>query len=361
VGEGPSANLDLLRAVAVLLVLAQHLCRRMQVDQVSWIPTSSLGRFGVLLFFVHTCFVLMYSMQRSGLTGWPLLKNFHTRRIFRIYPLSIIAVLTALALHLDSNINGVAGLSYGPFPGKRVLVSNLLLVQNLVSAKSMVNVLWSLPFELQMYLFLPLIFLWIRRKRRFWPLLALWTVSAIAGTVQPHIHQLQSLSILRFVPNFLPGVIAYVLPQVPRIKSFLWPVFMVGLVGAYTLHPTERMGWILCLILGLLIPSFVEIASAWVRWISNRIATYSYGIYLSHQFCIWIALGLLASHSLWLKIPVFIGLFAALPIVLYHTIEKPMINVGVQLAKRWSRQETARVRPARLTTPAAEPNISPAD
>jgi hypothetical protein len=58
---------------------------------------------------------------------------------------------------------------------------------------------------------------------------------------------------------------------------------------------------------------------------------------------------------------VFIGLFSTLPIVLYHTIEKPMINVGVQLARRWLRQEAARVRPARLAAPAVEPNTSPAD
>src|SRR5437667_4195908 len=95
-----SANLDVLRAIAVLLVLAQHLCKRMYVDRIGWIPTSSLGHFGVLLFFVHTSLVLMYSMDRSGPTGPSLLKNFYIRRIFRIYPLSILTVLVAFLLHL---------------------------------------------------------------------------------------------------------------------------------------------------------------------------------------------------------------------------------------------------------------------
>lgn len=97
---GLSANLDLLRAIAVLLVLVQHLCKRMYVDRIGWIATSSLGHFGVLLFFVHTSLVLMYSMDRSGLTGPSLLKNFYIRRIFRIYPLSILTVLVAFLLHL---------------------------------------------------------------------------------------------------------------------------------------------------------------------------------------------------------------------------------------------------------------------
>jgi len=119
-GTGLSANLDFLRVTAVLLVLAQHVCKRMHVEQIGWVATSSLGLFGVLLFFVHTSLVLMYSMERSGLTGWLLFKNFYVRRVFRIYPLSVVAVLAALALGLDSDINGVAGLSHGALPGKAI-------------------------------------------------------------------------------------------------------------------------------------------------------------------------------------------------------------------------------------------------
>lgn len=330
--QTPSANLDLLRAIAVILVLVQHVLRRIGVEQLAWIPTSSLGRFGVLLFFVHTCLVLMWSMQRSRLSGWSLLKNFHARRIFRIYPLSILTVLTALVLHLNSGINGIAGLSNGPFPGKRVAIANLLLVQNLASSQSIVNVLWSLPFELQMYIFLPFIFLLIRRKRPFWPLMALWTVATVVGTLQIRTFHFRALSILQFTPNFLPGVIAFVLPHKPRLRSILWPVAICGLIGAYTLHPTDMMGWMTCLILGFSIPFFAEITNTFVRWASNRIATYSYGIYLSHQFCIWIAFGVLTAYSGWVKVPTLIVLLISIPIILYHTIEKPMIHVGVHLA-----------------------------
>lgn len=332
-----SANLDILRAIAVLLVLAQHLSRRLSVDYVLGIPTRSLGFFGVLLFFVHTCLVLMFSLERSRLTGWPLMKNFYVRRIFRIYPLSIITVLIALGLRLESNVNGIAGLSYGSFPGPRVALSNLLLVQNLASTQSIVNVLWSLPFELQMYLFLPCIFLWIRNKRALWYLLGLWTLATVVGTVQPHIHELHLLSILQFIPNFLPGVIAFVLPHVPRFRSFAWPILILALVAAFTFRPTVWMGWILCLILGLSIPFFAETRHRWLCLASNRIAMYSYGIYLSHQFCIWIAFGLLASSSLWLRVPVLIVSLVVFPVVMYHLIEKPMIRVGVRLAEALSK------------------------
>lgn len=62
-----SANLDFLRSVAVLLVLSQHLTRRLIGDSTtSSVPTTFLGLFGVLIFFVHTSLVLMYSMEHSG-------------------------------------------------------------------------------------------------------------------------------------------------------------------------------------------------------------------------------------------------------------------------------------------------------
>ena len=127
----PSANLDLLRAVAVLLVLVQHCFNRLVLPKGTVSAFPPIGTFGVFLFFVHTCLVLMHSMERSRLDGVPLALNFYVRRIFRIYPLSILAVLTAVALHLDS-VNGVPGLSHvdGVTGGR--IVSNLLLVQNLI-------------------------------------------------------------------------------------------------------------------------------------------------------------------------------------------------------------------------------------
>ena len=335
--KGVSPNLDLLRAIAVLLVLAQHLCRRMHIEHIAWAPTSSLGLFGVLLFFVHTSLVLMSSMERSGLRGFPLVKDFYLRRIFRIYPLSVLAITFALVLHLGSDVNGVAGLSYAPLPGRMAIVSQILLVQNLAHVKSIVNVLWSLPFEVEMYLFLPFLFLWVHRKRVFWSLLALWTIAVLAALVQPNVAVLGRASLLRFVPCFLPGIVAFAAPRIPRLRSYLWPVFILGLVGAFALDPILPMGWVLCLLLGLLIPFFREIQSKPVRFLSNRIATYSYGIYISHQFCIWFALGVLAARPGWLRIGVLATLLVLVPILLYHAIEKPMITLGIRLATRLRR------------------------
>jgi len=333
---GSSANLDLLRSIAVLLVLGEHLFRRNHIETIGWVHVTSLGMFGVLLFFVHTSLVLMQSMERSRLEGGPLLKNFFTRRAFRIYPLSIIAVLAAVALHLDSNVNGGHGLSFAPRPGIGRIAANLLLVQNFTHSKPIVNVLWSLPYELQMYLLLPFLYLWSRKRKIFWPLIIFWVICIYPFSIQPNIHGLSRFGLINFIPNFLGGVIAFTLPRVPRIKSYWWPLFILFLVLLFTISSATITGYALCLALGMLIPSFAEISTSWLRVLSHNIATYSYGVYLSHQFCIWFALGFLGSHSPWLKIPLLVALLAGIPVLFYHAVEKPMIQVGSTLAKAYA-------------------------
>jgi peptidoglycan/LPS O-acetylase OafA/YrhL len=150
------------------------------------------------------------------------------------------------------------------------------------------------------------------------------------------------LSLLQVIPNFLPGVIAFVLPHSPKIKSFLWPIFIFILVGTYAAIPAEAMGWALCLILGFGIPCFGEIQTNSLRVVSNRIATYSYGIYLSHQFCIWYVDDPLGAFSWRIKIPVLTLLLVGSPILLYHFIEKPLIRVGADLAAKCSARTLAK-------------------
>lgn len=150
-GTSDQSNLDLLRSVAVVLVFVGHTFNFLMVRGM-----GDLGHFGVLLFFVHTAFVLMFSMERLGLSGSKLFTAFAVRRIFRIYPLSILSVLFVVAVQVPSApwSNG-AGLVIYVWPGWAGFFSNLLLTQNITQSASVMCVLWSLPFEMQMYAFLP--------------------------------------------------------------------------------------------------------------------------------------------------------------------------------------------------------------
>ncbi len=316
-----STNLDVLRSMAVLMVLFDHLTRHYHFDRY-----GDIGFFGVLLFFVHTSLVLMYSMQKSRLKGMALVKDFYIRRFFRIYPLSVLAIFVAVALHLHSNGRG---LSFGPRPSVLELISNLFLIQNLTYSDSIIGPLWSLPLEIQMYLVLPFLFLW--KNLSFWRLLALWVVCGMLGHFPEAIPSLAWFSLLIFVPNFLPGVMAFTRPHKKFIPSYFWPPFVLLLALIFLWEPSRRMGAELCLLLGVALPSFEEIAFLPLKFVSHHIARYSYGIYLGHSFFIWWAL---TQHHNWI---LFWLMWLTIPAILYYAVERPMINLGRRVAARTSK------------------------
>jgi Transposase, Mutator family len=51
------------------LVLARHLLVGSHWTEAHGLSVPAIGTFGVFLFFVHTCLVLMYSMERANLDG----------------------------------------------------------------------------------------------------------------------------------------------------------------------------------------------------------------------------------------------------------------------------------------------------
>lgn len=155
-----SWNLDLLRAFAVLCVYAGHLVTALGLARM-----GSLGRFGVVMFFIHTSLVLMQSLDRLEVVAQgkrQLLGAFWVRRFFPIYPLSVLVVLGVALWHVPPD----PGAAY-QWIGVRAFVANLLLMQNLTTAPDSLSPLWSLPLEVQMYLVLPFVHLLLRGRRSF--------------------------------------------------------------------------------------------------------------------------------------------------------------------------------------------------
>src|SRR5438045_2026919 len=98
-----STNLDLLRAIAVLLVYFSHLFGSLLGFVGSGLYAhDKIGRVGVMFFFVHTFLVLMMSLERMSARGTSLVSQFYIRRAFRIYPLSILTVCTVAAFHIPA-------------------------------------------------------------------------------------------------------------------------------------------------------------------------------------------------------------------------------------------------------------------
>ncbi|MFG6468786.1 acyltransferase family protein [Roseateles sp. BYS87W] len=146
--KGRIEFLDVLRGVAALAVFASHLLypiainpqfsdglgafvRMISVDYFNW------GRFGVVLFFLLSGFVIPQSFK-----GTRPVSTFLVGRFFRLYPaywLSIIWTVAILFLVFSQS-----------FPGLQLL-ANLTMIQKFLGFQDVNGVYWSLAIEIVFY------------------------------------------------------------------------------------------------------------------------------------------------------------------------------------------------------------------
>jgi len=327
-------NLDLLRSIAVMLVIVSHILLGMGWVTLSifgWtIDLGNTGQLGVVIFFVHTCLVLMWSLERNS---DPM--GFYVRRAFRIYPLSMLVVLVIVCFHIPVSIAGNE-VHFTHLVSWWQLPANLFLVQNIFLFPNVMGPLWTLPLEIQMYILLPFLFYFVVRNKSLWPLFLIWGLIVTLNRYQNY-----GLNyIVTMIPLFLPGVMAYVGFKRVRAKFSGWflPIVLTAM-ALFLLHRANiyRM-YVFALLLGLMLPYFKQIGSASLNRLSFTIAKYSYGAYLAHPFAILVGIDMLASHSHFTQLGVLTAILILTVVPAYHWIEEPMIRVGHKLANRIARQ-----------------------
>jgi peptidoglycan/LPS O-acetylase OafA/YrhL len=142
------------------------------------------------------------------------------------------------------------------------------------------------------------------------------------------------LKFTRFVPCFLPGIVAYKLWRRPRVlPGFLWPAFLLLCCGVFVLfsgsQPIEA-GWFICFGIGLGVSLFRELPASRMTRLAQIVARYSYGIYLLHYFAIWLGFSVARHLNFQFRIAIFISILMGLSILLYHAVEAPVIALGVR-------------------------------
>jgi peptidoglycan/LPS O-acetylase OafA/YrhL len=340
----PSANLDFLRAIAVLTVMLDHLIPTMVRHGIS-VPggiqrlTEHIGHAGVLAFFVHTSLVLMFSLERlSRESEHRLILRFYSRRAFRIYPLAALVIVFVLVLGLPQ---ATWRATPDPEPSLTVIIANLLLLQNLITGQSVLVPLWSLPYEVEMYLLLPFLFFLASGRHGIRVVVGLLISSWLAGHAV-HVFADGRMNLLAYIPCFLCGVLSYALRarMRRRFSGAAWVAFTLGLVTAFcVIHMLIQpqmywFAWGYALILGLAINGFGEIQSIWLKWLSLRVATYSYGLYLLHVPALYVVYLIWMPDSVAAGIAAFFALSLVGAIAVFHTVEAPMIGLGRWVTER---------------------------
>lgn len=120
------------------------------------------------IFFALTSYVLMMSLERLKKSSNQLYIDFITRRFFRIYPLAVFFVIFYALTKLPAYYDGGKGAMHAIQLNMNIILQNILLVQNFTIEDEILEPMWSLPYEFQMYLLLPLIFTFIGSADSKW-------------------------------------------------------------------------------------------------------------------------------------------------------------------------------------------------
>ncbi|HEX6518774.1 MAG TPA: acyltransferase [Streptosporangiaceae bacterium] len=171
------AWLDALRGIAALAVvfdhLSQYLLTGLRAHIYHWIDG---GQYGVFVFFLISGYIVPASLERKG-----SVRTFWVSRVFRLYPLYLLAIGLAILLWAigRGSLHGADG-----DPETSVL-SQLLMMSNVLAGPNLPNVVWSLSYEMVFYLLLTGLFIGGVHKRSGWYALAFGGAAVVLGGLLP--------------------------------------------------------------------------------------------------------------------------------------------------------------------------------
>jgi len=161
------AELDGMRGLAILLVMATHIFKRAAYfTENDWLQAlaqpARLGWIGVDIFFVLSGFLITGILLRTRLQP-NYFRNFYARRILRIFPLYYLAV-GGLLLFLPALDREVGIYTQRFWPVFLLYQQNWLYLLE-PEPSLLLGLTWSLAIEEQFYLLWPAIVRWLEPRR----------------------------------------------------------------------------------------------------------------------------------------------------------------------------------------------------
>jgi peptidoglycan/LPS O-acetylase OafA/YrhL len=223
--------LDVLRGLAALAVVFNHfgyfVPQGVKGPVNEWFNS---GDYGVFVFFLISGYIVPASLERKG-----SVRTFWISRLFRLYPLYLLAVGVAVFLYLV-HVGGLRG--EGADPATSVL-SQMLMMSNVLAGQNVPNVVWSLSYEMIFYLLLTALFMARVHRRSSRYALAFAAAAVALGGVLPQAYFTSNL--------WSPRVIALIADL----------VVLAGLAVAVGLRGMPRLvGAVLAAMVGLTLMAF---------------------------------------------------------------------------------------------------------
>ena len=163
--------LDTLRGGAALAVALHHASYVYLPSTRVWLKDwFDPGMSGVLVFFLVSGYIVPASLERRG-----SVRGFWIGRFFRIYPLLTLTCFLAVLPFLL----GILGLRGGleDYSATTAFLAHLTMLQDVLNVPNVMNVLWTLSYEMAFYLLIVALFV-VGGHRRSAPVAAILTVAA---------------------------------------------------------------------------------------------------------------------------------------------------------------------------------------
>jgi peptidoglycan/LPS O-acetylase OafA/YrhL len=167
--------LDALRGIAALTVCCYHFASTFVSNRTFDAITHYVdpGKYGVLLFFLVSGYVIPLSLERHG-----SLRRFWIGRLFRIYP----AYLASLLVVAAAAAFGALPAHFADRNAAEVFIDHLIMMPELLGTPSALVVYWTLGYEMLFYLLVSALFVvGLHRMSRLWAVGFAMAALVVAG------------------------------------------------------------------------------------------------------------------------------------------------------------------------------------
>lgn len=291
------ADIDGLRAVAVLLVIVFH----------AFPDTLPSGFIGVDIFFVISGYLISFIILNQTQAGTFRLSDFYARRIRRIFPAFLVVTSATLAfgwlvLFPNEYIDlGAYALASAAFVANIVFYLRVDYFAPDMATQPLIHT-WSLSVEEQFYLIWPLLLAWTTQHRRLqlWLMVGVWVSSLMLNLwlVNSDLNAAFYWPVSRFWELASGGSIAWVMRERPawymnlslRVRNVVAGIGWLGIMAGVVWITKESAFpgyWAMLPVIG----SVLIIGAGDEAWLNSRILAHpwlvsigliSYPLYLWH-------------------------------------------------------------------------------
>lgn len=353
--EARLQSLDALRGLAILAVMALHVCGRFLPPASPLASLSSVGALGVQLFFLVSAFTMCHMwVQRAG-EPHPRLR-FLVRRAARIAPLFWLAMVSYVGLREAGLIPGAEQSGWLEWALTATFLHGLYPpAVNLVVPGG-----WSIGVEMSFYLLFPFLAVRLSTPRQCvtaaalsyavlgvgMALLERFVLAHAIPALHPMYREFFFFSIATQFPVFLLGMAVYRYWQTgswpDRTCGALLVAWLVAAIGLKQVFSLNARPFFWLPVIGMALGFLVVVKWGWRASLLERVGRLSYSLYLVHFAVIEgfvalqpVAVGARGYKHFFLMSLGVLAVSMGIATGLQQTLETWSTRLGRQFIRRW--------------------------